>query len=72
MPAKKKINGICILGFIIDKQGFPIHIRIEQPLDPGLDEKAIATASQYRFSPATLNDNPVPVEIAVEVNFRLY
>jgi TonB family protein len=69
---KKKINGICILGFIIDKQGFPIHIRIQRPLDPGLDERAIACASQYRFSPAMLNDNPVPVEIAVEFSFRLY
>jgi TonB family protein len=69
---KKKINGTCILDFIIDKQGIPIHIRIQQPLDPGLDEKAIITASQYRFSPAMLNDNPVPVQFAVEVNFRLY
>jgi TonB family protein len=69
---KKKINGICTLGFIIDKQGFPIHIRIERPLDPGLDEKAIATVSQYRFSPSMLDDQPVPVELVVEVSFHLY
>jgi len=69
---KKKINGTCILGFIVDKAGFPIHIRLARSLDPGLDEKAIAAVSQYRFRPAMYNDNPVPVAIAIEVNFRLY
>lgn len=69
---KKKINGTCILGFIIDKAGFPIHIRIERSLDPGLDEKAIAAVSQYRFRPAMYNDDPVPVALDIEVTFRLY
>jgi len=69
---KKKINGTCILGFIVDKAGFPIHIRLARSLDPGLDEKAIAAVSQYRFRPAMYNDNPVPVAIAIEVSFRLY
>jgi protein TonB len=38
----------------------------------GLDEKAIEAVSQWRFQPATLNGQPVAVQINVEVSFRLY
>jgi protein TonB len=27
---------------------------------------------QYKFKPATLQGRPVPVEVNVEVNFRIY
>jgi protein TonB len=27
---------------------------------------------QYRFKPATLRGKPVPVEVNIEVNFRIY
>jgi periplasmic protein TonB len=38
----------------------------------GLDEKAIAAVREWRFQPATLNGQPVAVQINVEVSFRLY
>jgi outer membrane biosynthesis protein TonB len=38
----------------------------------GLDERAIATVSTWRFEPATLHGSPVAVAINVEVNFRLF
>jgi protein TonB len=38
----------------------------------GLDEKAIEAVKQYRFKPAMLNGKAVPVEVNVEVNFRIY
>jgi TPR repeat protein len=38
----------------------------------GLDEKAIEAVQQWKFSPALKNGDPVPVEIAVEVEFHLY
>jgi len=38
----------------------------------GLDEKAIEAVRRYRFNPALKDGVPVPVEIKVEVNFRLY
>jgi TonB family protein len=38
----------------------------------GLDEKAIAAVSTWRFQPGTLDGQPVAVEVNVEVTFRLY
>jgi TonB family protein len=69
---KKKVNGICILSLVVDTAGFPIHIYVLRSLDPGLDEKAIAAVSQYRFQPSMFKGNPVAVEIDIEVNFKLY
>jgi TonB family protein len=38
----------------------------------GLDEKALEAVRQYKFKPAVFNGKPVPVEINIEVNFRIY
>jgi TonB family protein len=37
-----------------------------------LDEKAVEAVKQYKFKPATLKGQPVPVEVNIEMNFRLY
>jgi periplasmic protein TonB len=37
-----------------------------------LDEKAVAAVKQYKFKPATREGRPVPVEVNVEVDFRIY
>ena len=41
-------------------------------LGMGLDQKAIEAVRQWKFEPAKLNGQAVPVQINVEVNFRLY
>jgi periplasmic protein TonB len=38
----------------------------------GLDEKAIEAVWQYRFKPARYQGHPVPVQLIVDVDFRLY
>jgi TonB family protein len=37
-----------------------------------LDEKAIEAVKQWRFEPGTKDGQPVPVEVSMEVSFRLY
>lgn len=69
---KKKISGICIVSLIVDKDGFPIHIRMVRSLDPSLDQNAIAAVSQYRFAPAMHHLHPVAVEVNIEVSFKIY
>ncbi len=42
------------------------------PLGYGLDENAVGAVNRYRFKPAMKAGlEPVPVQITVEVNFRL-
>jgi outer membrane biosynthesis protein TonB len=38
----------------------------------GLDEKAIAAVGKWMFAPATKDGNAVPVQISVQVSFKLY
>jgi len=69
---REKIQGTCWVTLIVDKQGQPQDIRILKSLDPGLDQNAIEAVSNYRFKPAMKDGVPVPVMIAVEINFKLY
>ncbi|HVJ07653.1 MAG TPA: energy transducer TonB [Acidisarcina sp.] len=69
---RAKYQGICIVSMIVDAQGNPQHIRISRPLGMGLDQKALDAVRQYRFKPAYFQGHPVPVEISIEVNFRIY
>lgn len=69
---RAKYQGVCVVQIIVDAQGNVQRARPLRPLGMGLDEKAIEAVKQYRFKPAMLNGKPVPVEVNVEVNFRIY
>lgn len=69
---KAKYQGTVVLWLVVGADGKPQQIRVQRPLGMGLDEKAIEAVRQWRFEPARLNGNAVPVQINVEVNFRLY
>jgi TonB family protein len=69
---RKGVAGICVLSAIVDTSGYPTHIRVARSIDPELDLEAVIAVSQYRFKPARLRGEVVPVQINVEVNFRNY
>jgi periplasmic protein TonB len=70
---RAKYQGVCLISLIVDTQGNPQNIRVARALGMGLDEKAIAAIRQYKFKPAMKDGKtPVPVQITVEVDFRLY
>jgi TonB family protein len=69
---RAKYQGVCVVGLIVDAQGNPQRVRIVRPLGMGLDEKALEAVRQYKFKPAMYRGRPVPVEINIEVNFRIY
>ncbi len=77
------MSGICVVGVVVDDQGIPknIHIvrSIGKDLGPklkmtadGLDQNAMTAVSKYRFSPAEYQGKPIPVQVNIEVNFRIY
>jgi TonB family protein len=68
-----KIEGIVMVGAVIQKSGSVGQIRILKGLGYGLDESVVNTLSkQWKFKPGTLNDEPVDVSVVMEVSFRLY
>src|SRR5271167_3364569 len=66
-----KIQGSVVLWLEVGADGKPSNIKVTRAIGHGLDEEAIDAVKQWKFEPATLNGQPVPVMINVEVNFRL-
>ena len=70
---KKRIQGVCLVGMIVDAEGIPQNVHIVKSLEPSLDQNAIEAVKKYRFRPAMKDGKtPVPVVVNIEVNFRLY
>jgi TonB family protein len=69
---KARLEGQCLISLIIDRNGMPQNIRITRSLDPGLDQNAIDAVNHYRFKPAMREGEPIPVQINVEIDFRLH
>ena len=69
---KGKYQGSVLLWLVVGPEGQPHNIRVQRSLGMGLDEKAIAAVSTWRFQPGMLDGQPVAVEVNVEVTFRLY
>jgi TonB family protein len=66
-----KLQGTCVLGLIVGADGRPRDIRVIRTLGMGLDEKAMLAVSQWTFTPATKDGTAVPVQISVQVSFKL-
>ena len=69
---KAKYQGTVILWLIVDPNGRPRDIKVARSLGMGLDQKAVEAVRRWTFEPAMKDGHPVPVQINVEVNFRLY
>jgi protein TonB len=63
-------DGVVILETVIDVRGSVESVRVLRSV-PLLDEAAVAAVKQWRFTPALLNGEPVPVVMTVTVNFKL-
>jgi len=57
---------------IVGADGLPRDIRVTRSLGHGLAEEAIKAVKKWKFKPGTVQSRPVPVQINVVANFRLY
>jgi protein TonB len=72
-----------VVALTVDAAGNPQDVRVARSLSQdvskkykqiamGLDDNAVAAVKQYRFQPGQFQGKPVPVEIEVRVNFRIW
>lgn len=66
------VQGVVSVSFVVDKEGKPVKISIQNSLGPLFDSEAkrlIENMPQWR--PASLNGKPVPAKIAVPLTFQV-
>jgi TonB family protein len=67
-----KTAAVAQVGLVVDTAGKPTKIHIVKSSNASLDKSAMDAVAKYRFKPATLHGQPVPVELVVEVKLDIY
>jgi protein TonB len=70
---RAKVQGTVLLECIVRPDGTVTDVQVLRSLDStfGLDQEAIKAAQKWRFRPGTLQGQPVPVLITIELQFTL-
>ena len=72
-PARKaKLQGTVMLALAINAEGTVDAVKVVCSLEPGLDQNAADAAKKWKFTPATRDGKPMPIQIETSINFRLY
>jgi TonB family protein len=77
------LQGTCTLKLVVDEKGKPRNITVVHSLadklpaeqrEAGLkmDENAIKALKKWRFKPALLNNQPVPIVLTFDQYFHIY
>jgi TonB family protein len=80
---RKRLQGVVVVSVTVDTSGNPQDVRVARSMAEdvskkdkqtavGLDEKAVEAVKQYKFQAGQFQGKPVPVEIEVRVNFRIF
>lgn len=68
---KAKLQGEVVLHIEVDAHGAAQNILVAQSLGLGLDERAMAAVSRWKFRPGYANGKPVVTQAMIHVTFRL-
>ena len=59
-----------VLSFKVDENGTPQNIHVIHSVNQNVDERVMAAVRNSRYTPATLDDRTVPVDLNLVVNFQ--
>jgi len=65
----RHVEGTAWVRATVMPQGCVSEASIIRPLDPGLDVQAMRAVANWKFRPALLDGQPVPVDVVIEVSF---
>ena len=66
-----RIQGTVILQAVIDKVGAVTSVKVLKGLPLGLNDTALAAVKEWKYEPARLDGEPVPVYLSLLINFSL-
>lgn len=65
-------TGVCLISMTVDANGMPQSPTIVRSVSPEMDQRALAAVHRFRFRPAMKDEQPVQVEMKIELNFKGY
>jgi TonB family protein len=68
----EKQQGNVDIDLVVGTDGLPRDLQVACSSVPDLNDNAISAVKQWKFAPATKDGKPVPVQLVVEVSFKLY
>ncbi len=68
---KSKIQGFTTLYVTVEADGHVSDASVIETLEPSLDKNAIEAVKRWKFKPAMCGTTPIPVDISVQIHFRL-
>ena len=66
------VAGIAMYHVIVGADGKPHEVAVGRPIGFGLDENAVDAIRKASFEPGVKDGKPVPVEVDLTVQFRIY
>jgi TonB family protein len=69
---KAKLNGDVVVALAVNEKGGVDDIKVICSSDRRFEQPALDAVKQWEFAPGTEDGTPVPVQIKVEMSFRLY
>jgi TonB family protein len=69
---QRRVNGVIVIRAIFAFDGKVRGIRVVKGLDYGLDEEAVRAARQIKFTPATIDGQPVSQYFQIEYSFSAF
>jgi TonB family protein len=70
-PFDARIEGAVGLEVVVQANGSVGDVRVVKPVNPDLDEAAVACARRWRFKPATKDGQPLDLIVALEITFKI-
>ena len=69
LAAEPAVTNVIVRA-TVDAYGFPRNLAVAQSAGTSLDKKALATVSQFRFKPATLDNRPVDAGVLITIKIQ--
>jgi TonB family protein len=68
--AAARFERTAVVSLTVDPSGKPSDLKIVQSVNPIMDKNVLAAVSQYRFTPGTLDNQPVSIPVNLSVILR--